>query len=83
VLTTFSGVVLYIGLTVSLQKRMGQHLESPEKTKESANGHAVLFHWLEVPPNQINKVERTWMNSHGLKEGARPAFNKLDSPTYT
>jgi hypothetical protein len=32
VLTTFLGVVLYIGLAQNLRRRMSQHLDNPQKT---------------------------------------------------
>ena len=77
-LSTFSGVVLYVGLATNLRERMGQHLDSPEKTRETVIGRAVLFHWLET--REINKVERTWMNIHIQFEGVLPELNKVYSP---
>lgn len=77
-LTTFLGVVLYVGLASNLRQRMGQHLDSPEKTRETAKGRAVLFHWLET--QAINKVERTWLNIHIQHEGTLPELNKVYSP---
>src|SRR3954447_4514429 len=43
VLTTFLGVVLYVGLATSLRERMNQHLDDPQKTRETSKGRAVLF----------------------------------------
>jgi hypothetical protein len=77
-LTTFSRVVLYVGLATNLRKRMGQHLDSLEKTNETELGRAVLFHWLETP--DIERVERTWMNIHIQHEGKLPLLNKVFSP---
>lgn len=79
VLTTFSRTVVYIGLAKNLQRRMNQHLDSPEKTCETAFGRAVLFFWFETP--DLNKVERTWMNIHIEHEGAIPLLNMVYSPT--
>jgi hypothetical protein len=78
-LTTFSRAVLYIGLAKNLQRRMNQHLDSPEKTCETPLGRAVRFFWFETV--NLNKVERTWMNIHIQHEGAIPELNKVYSPT--
>jgi predicted GIY-YIG superfamily endonuclease len=81
VLTTFSKVVLYIGLAHNLRRRINDHLDNPLKTSETKVGRAVLFHWLETP--DINKVERTWMNIHIQNEGALPLLNRVYSPVST
>lgn len=81
VLTTFSGVILYIGLAKNLRRRMHDHLNNPEKTNETSLGRAILFHWLES--SELNKVERTWLNTHLENEGALPPLNKIYSPTST
>jgi len=78
VLTTFAKVVLYIGLATNLRRRMNDHLDSPEKTRETVKGRAVQFYWLETP--DINKVERTWMNIHIQHEGELPLLNRVYSP---
>src|SRR5438034_2150212 len=70
VLTTFSRVVLYIGLTNNLRKRMNDHLDSPQKTGETKIGRAVLFFWIESL--DTNKIERTWMNIHIQCQGSLP-----------
>jgi len=81
VLTTISRMVLYIGLTENLRRRMSEHLDSSEKTAETVLGRAVLFFWLETRETQ--RVERTWMNTHIEHEGALPLLNKVYSPTAT
>jgi excinuclease UvrABC nuclease subunit len=83
ILATFSKVVLYIGLATNLRRRMNQHLENPERTREGMNGRAVLFYWIEIESQQINKIERTWMNIHIQHEGMLPEFNKTYSPVAT
>jgi len=81
VLTTFSNVVLYVGLADNLRRRMNGHLDDPTKTSETKLGRAVLFHWIESP--DTNKIERTWMNIHLQHEGVLPLLNKVYSPTHT
>lgn len=79
VLTTFAGVVLYIGLAKNLRQRMQNHLDSPEKTRTTPFGRAIFFYWIES--TEVNKVERTWLNIHLGNEGTLPIFNKIYSPT--
>ncbi len=79
VLTTFLGDVLYIGLSNNLRRRMGEHLDNPDKTNETALGRAVLFHWSEG--KNMNQIERTWMNIHIQSEGVLPILNSIYSPT--
>jgi hypothetical protein len=78
VLTTISRIVLYVGLTDNLRRRMSEHLDSPEKTAVKEVGRAVLFFWLET--QETHKVERTWMNTHVQHEGGLPMLNKVYSP---
>lgn len=58
---------------------MNQHLDSQEKTCVTSLGRAVLFFWVET--DDLNKLERTWMNIHIQHEGAIPELNKVYSPT--
>lgn len=77
VLTSFDGNVLYVGLTKNLKRRMGQHLDNPEKLSATSNGRAVWFSWLEC--NDLSKVERTWMNIYSQHHGTLPILNKIYS----
>jgi hypothetical protein len=80
-LSTWSGIVLYIGLSNNLRKRMNAHLDTPEKINTTTLGRAAVFSWLEC--EEINKVERTWMNIHIQYEGMLPILNSIYSPTST
>ena len=77
-LTTLTGLILYVGLTVNLRARMGNHLDTPEKVSPTPHGRAVFFHWLA--PADTQAVERAWLNAHQLATGLRPVLNKADSP---
>src|SRR5581483_11879920 len=79
VLTTFTNVVLYVGLTVNLRRRMNEHLDSPKKTGETRFGRAVLFYWCEMSELNTHKVERTWLNIHLEHEGVVPVLNSIYS----
>lgn len=81
VLTTFSKVVLYIGLTCNLRRRMNEHLDSPQKTCNLELGRTVLFFWIECKQLDLNTIERTWLNIHIQHEGKYPNLNKMFSPT--
>lgn len=78
VLTTFREMVVYIGLTANLRRRMNEHLDNPNKTCELKIGRAVFFYWLEC--QEVNKIERTWLNIHIQHEGMLPELNKVYSP---
>ena len=78
VLTTFNGCILYIGLTQALRRRMQEHLDNREKTTETLLGRATFFYWLES--TELNKLERTWLNTHVVKEAALPLLNRMYSP---
>jgi hypothetical protein len=80
VLTTFEMIVLYIGLTDNLRRRMGQHLDNPEKTGLTKVGRAIFFHWCET--GDTRKIERTWFNIHIQHEGGLPELNRVYSPTF-
>lgn len=79
VLTTFAGIVLYVGLAKNLRRRMRNHLNDPGKAGATSLGRAVKFYWFET--GDINKVERTWLNIHLEHEGVLPILNKIYSPT--
>ena len=78
VLTTFETVVLYIGQTVNIRRRMRDHLDDPRKTSLTPQGRAFFFYWLEYA--DIGKLERTWLNIHGEHEPRYPILNSVNSP---
>lgn len=81
VLSTFEGVVLYVGLAVDLRRRMNDHLDTPEKKNLTKQGRAVWFHWVDT--TDTNLVERTWLNIHIQHEGVMPLLNQVFSPIST
>lgn len=78
VLTTFGNVVLYIGQAENIRRRMNNHLDDPRKVEPTPLGRAVFFHWLEF--DDIDQLERTWMNIHIEHEAALPILNSVYSP---
>ena len=77
-LTNFAKDVIYVGLAQNLRRRFGQHLDDPGKTAVTPLGKATLFHWVET--EDIQRVERTWMNIHLQHEATLPPLNRLSSP---
>ena len=80
ILTTFEGIILYIGLSIDLNKRFQQHLDNPEKIHLTERGKAFWFHFSDYDRNNLNKLERTWLNQYQTVHGRRPILNKADSP---
>lgn len=82
VISTYNDDVLYVGLaTKSIRSRMGNHLDTPEKRKESALGVPFWFYYIERPSVEVESIERGWMNQAILEDGAMPTLNKVYSPT--
>lgn len=80
ILTTFDGAVLYIGLSVDLNRRFQEHLDNPEKINLTPNGKAFWFHFHGYEKENLNKLERTWINQYCTAHGCLPILNKADSP---
>jgi hypothetical protein len=67
-LAIFNEDILYVGLAKNLRRRMGQHLDSPEKVNATDHGRAIWFFWLMC--DDLNKVERTWMKPLSYRDNA-------------
>lgn len=79
-LTTFDGLILYVGLSEQLRVRFGQHRESKEKTAVTDLGRVFWFYHLEAELNEIHRIERAWLNQHLDLHGEFPILNKMSSP---
>ena len=73
-------VVLYVGLATNLRERMEQHLDDPKKTSPTEKGRAVWFHWIQLDPLELERVERSWLNIHEQLEAVKPILNSIHSP---
>lgn len=80
VLTTFDNNVLYIGLSTNLYSRFLQHLNNNEKISPTKDGKAIWFYYEKVGINELQKIERTWMNKFNSIHGRHPILNKIASP---
>ena len=63
-------MVLYIGQAVNIRNRMVNHLDDPDKIRETLKGRAIFFYWFEF--DNIGQLERTWLNIHVQHEGRCP-----------
>lgn len=79
-LTTFDNDILYIGLSDNLFERFKQHLNNPEKTNPTKDGKAVWFYFTTYNPDNLPKLERTWINQFVSNHGQLPILNKVNSP---
>jgi len=81
VLATFGNDVLYVGLaSKSIRSRMGVHLDTPKKREGVDLGVPFWFYYLERPANDVNSIERGWMNQAILEDGKMPPLNAVYSP---
>lgn len=80
VISTFDNDILYIGLSDNLFNRFQQHLDNPDKTNPTKEGKAIWFHFSIYDPNNLPKLERTWLNQFAYTHGRRPILNMVDSP---
>lgn len=77
-LTTYAGVVLYVGLASSaIADRMSVHLETTEKRKGAVDGVPFWFYYLECTADEVDAIERGWMNQSILEDGEMPPLNKI------
>ena len=79
-LATFEGLVLYVGKSINLRQRFGNHLDDPQKVSKTRCGTAFFFYWRECDDLETEKIERTWQNECELHDGSLPILNKLRSP---
>jgi len=80
-LATYAGVVLYVGLaSSSIADRMGAHLECEAKRKGILGSLPFWLYYLECRANEVNAIERGWMNQSILEDGDIPPLNKVYSP---
>ena len=77
-LTSFQNVVLYVGLTKDIRRRFGNHLDDPKKTSATKNGKATFFYWFEC--DELENIERTWLNECEVADGVLPILNRVASP---
>ncbi len=81
-LTTFDGVILYLGLSENLHRRFSEHRDTDAKRLPTQSGLATWFYYLLCDSEQLNRVERTWLNEYVTEHGVLPVLNKINSPVH-
>lgn len=78
VISNFNNEIMYIGKATSLKNRFTNHLDTPEKNKNTKIGKAYWFSY-RICKNEFenSKLERGWLNEYELKNGELPIFNKI------
>ena len=68
--------ILYIGKTVNLNTRMGQHLHDPRMRQRTNIGLASWFYYVEVPDRDLHVREEELLGRYIFKEGVLPPLNR-------
>ena len=76
-LVTLDGNVLYVGKSENLNRRFGEHLDNPQKTKPTDDGRAFFFYWWSC--TNTSRIESTWQNECLITDGKLPILNVLIS----
>ena len=77
-LCTFQGIVLDVGLTNNLWRRFNDHLNDVDKTSTTKFGRAFFYYWIEC--DEVERMERTWLNKCEIVDRVLPIFNRVSSP---
>ncbi|MYD35690.1 MAG: GIY-YIG nuclease family protein [Dehalococcoidia bacterium] len=75
-LASIDEIVLYVGKTTNLHRRLEDHLSDPEKTGITPSGRAVWFYYGFWPEERIEHVEMQLLRDHKMVEGVWPILNK-------
>ena len=81
VLTTVDDIIIYIGQSINITKRVAQHFDDSAKKEMTPYGVAFWCHYLRIAKKDLNRLELGWLNAHILCEGALPHFNKVGGPS--
>lgn len=80
VLASYFDLILYIGVSKNLNRRMMQHLQTEEKQSLSPWGRVYWFYYKQCLESEGSVGERGWMQAFQLQEGRLPHFNKIEAP---
>ena len=69
--------ILYIGQTVNLRRRMGDHRKDRKKTDPGNGIYPRKFFWLESVTSE--KLENEWITNYRAIEGKLPPLNKVQA----
>ena len=80
IISNYENDIIYVGLSNNLQRRFCQHLENPDKTSIGIYGRPTWYYYLFSSENELEKIERTWLNQYQNVHGCMPVLNKVASP---
>lgn len=80
-LTNFTGDILYVGISMNLQRRFLEHMESNKFYDKSPLGKAYWFYYDFCEPKEHRQVERGLLGHIELHEGTLPWFNRVRAPS--
>ncbi|NOK11888.1 GIY-YIG nuclease family protein [Corallococcus exercitus] len=79
-LTNANGDILYVGQAVSVQRRLIQHFGSPKRNELTPHGRVSRVSWREEGALRLSALERGWLETIRLKDGALPPLNRVSAP---
>jgi excinuclease UvrABC nuclease subunit len=80
-MTNAGGEIVYIGQAKSLRQRVLQHFERGRHREETTYGRASLLRFLNInDAEQLNALERGWLNQCVLADGNLPPLNLVEGP---
>jgi excinuclease UvrABC nuclease subunit len=80
-LTNATGQILYIGQSVSMRSRLAQHFYSDKRISQTPLGRVSVAWWRVADPSKLSALERGWIESVRLRDGALPPLNRVSAPT--
>ena len=76
VIANMYGDVLYIGQTVDLRRRMGEHLSDQRMTQRTALGLPSWFYYKYASDVDLVKTEGSLLSAHKFARGELPILNR-------
>lgn len=70
-----------IGQAVSIRRRLTQHFDGGKRGTITPDGRVSQVWWRAHDARQLNALERGWLESVRLRDGALPAMNRASAPT--
>lgn len=80
-LTNATGDILYVGQAASMRSRLSQHFDSEKRTLQTPFGRISLAWWRAADASKLSALERGWIESVRLQDGALPPLNRVSAPT--
>lgn len=79
-LTNATGDIIYVGQAISMRSRLAQHFDSEKRNTQTIYGRVSVAWWREVDVSKLSAMERGWIESVRLQDGALPPLNRVSAP---